>query len=206
MRKYQIIILGAVSVTIIAIFYYSVTQREDPQVFIKQVQDARKKTNIFMKTSQESPFYPIGQQDFSGLSYYPPDINFRVRAVLDPIPGRDILTLQTSDGEETNYIKYAYATFRLEGKECNLLILRLLPITDQNQFFLPFTDETSAVETYGAGRYLDLRFPPGSQSVTLDFNQAYNPFCAYNEKFSCPLPPSQNYLTIPIRAGEKSPS
>ncbi|MCZ6692465.1 MAG: DUF1684 domain-containing protein, partial [Bacteroidetes bacterium] len=147
MRKYQIIILGAVSVTIIAIFYYSVTQREDPQVFIKQVQDARKKTDIFMKTSQDSPFYPIGQQDFSGLSYYPPDINFRVRAVLDPLPGRDILTLQTSDGEETNYIKYAYATFRLEGKECNLLILRLLPITNQNQFFLPFTDETSAVET-----------------------------------------------------------
>jgi len=204
MRKYQIIILGVVVVTIFAIFYYSITQREDPQVFIKQVQDARKKTHEFMKTSQESPFYPSDQQNFPGLSYYPPDINYRVRAVLDPLPGRDILTLQTSDGKETNFIKYAHAIFTLEGKECNLLILRPLPITNQNQFFIPFTDETSAVETYGAGRYLELRFPPGSQSITLDFNQAYNPYCAYNEKFSCPLPPSQNHLTLAIRAGEKS--
>jgi uncharacterized protein (DUF1684 family) len=69
--------------------------------------------------------------------------------------------------------------------------------------FLAFGDETSAVESYGAGRYLDIKKVPGSTSITLDFNLAYNPYCAYNDTYSCPLPPKENLLPVAIRAGEK---
>ena len=74
----------------------------------------------------------------------------------------------------------------------------------RGKLFFAFGDETSAVETYGAGRYLDLEKVPGSSTITLDFNKAYNPYCAYISNYSCPLPPAQNLLTIPIKAGEKT--
>ena len=113
--------------------------------------------------------------------------------------------LGTSDGKEEHYLEYAYADFKLHGKAQRLLILELMDMgPNRGKLFLAFADETSANETYGAGRYLDVTRTSGSNTITLDFNKAYNPYCAYNDEFSCPFPPKENLLTVAIMAGEKN--
>jgi uncharacterized protein (DUF1684 family) len=105
---------------------------------------------------------------------------------------------------EKKYLEYAFAEFELNNVVCKLLILEIADNSEyRGTLFLPFADETSAKETYGAGRYLELKKTPGATSVTLDFNAAYNPYCAYADNFSCPFPPKQNFLKTAVRAGEK---
>jgi uncharacterized protein (DUF1684 family) len=157
-----------------------------------------------MRTSKDSPFAK-NPADFKELIYYPPDPKYKIIADLNPIENRKTVTLATNDGKEENYLEYAYAEFDLDGFHHRLLILEVIDMGPfRGKLFFAFGDETSADETYGAGRYLDLVKVPGSRTITLDFNKAYNPYCAYNNNYSCPLPPSENLLRIPIRAGEKT--
>lgn len=115
-----------------------------------------------------------------------------------------MVVLPTSDNLEKKYLEYAFAEFELNGESCKLLILEIMEEGPyRGTLFLAFADATSANETYGAGRYLDVKKVPGASSVILDFNQAYNPYCAYSEKYSCPFPPKENILKIAIQAGEK---
>jgi uncharacterized protein (DUF1684 family) len=113
--------------------------------------------------------------------------------------------LTTSTGEEERYLDYAWAIFDLDGTEHRLLVLEIMSMgPNRGKLFLAFADETSARETYGGGRYLDLKKIPAATTIELDFNKAYNPYCAYNENYSCPLPPPENLLKVAILAGEKS--
>ena len=115
-----------------------------------------------------------------------------------------MILLPASDGKERKYLPYAYAEFELDKEHCKLLILEIVDDPQNNgMLFLAFADATSASETYGAGRYLEVKKVRGASSILLDFNQAYNPYCAYSEKYSCPLPPRENILKVAIRAGEK---
>ncbi|MCU0384014.1 MAG: DUF1684 domain-containing protein, partial [Cyclobacteriaceae bacterium] len=123
---------------------------------------------------------------------------------LKPIENKKTIQLTTNDGEQKTYLEYAVAEFSVDNKKSSLLILEMIEMGPfRGTLFLAFADATSANETYGAGRYLDIKKVPGSTSITLDFNKAYNPYCAYTDKFSCPFPPPQNLLDIPILAGEK---
>jgi uncharacterized protein (DUF1684 family) len=132
-------------------------------------------------------------------------MKYRVNANLVPVENKKIVLLPTSDGEEKQYKEYAYAEFSLDGEKNKLLILEIVDAGPyRGTLFLAFADATSANETYGAGRYLDLKKVPGATTVTLDFNKAYNPYCAYSDKFSCPFPPNENVLKVAVRAGEKS--
>ncbi|MTI20880.1 DUF1684 domain-containing protein [Fulvivirga sp. RKSG066] len=152
-----------------------------------------------MRNSDESPFEENNKQ-YDGLNYYPPKLEYKVKARFSLVEKQEIYQLQTNDGKEKQYLTYGRATFELKEQEHNLLILENV---EENELFLAFGDETSAIETYGAGRYLDVKHN-GGKSIIIDFNKAYNPFCAYNESYSCPLPPKQNLLTVAIEAGEKS--
>jgi uncharacterized protein (DUF1684 family) len=106
-------------------------------------------------------------------------------------------------GEAEYFIKYGYATFKLKDKSHKLLLLLQLNNEDEkDKLFLPFTDKTNGFETYGGGRYLDLDLEKDDQLI-IDFNFAYNPFCAYNDNYTCPVPPAENQLDIEIKAGEK---
>jgi uncharacterized protein (DUF1684 family) len=126
-------------------------------------------------------------------------------ASLEPVEQKQVRVLQTSTGEQARYLDYAWASFELQGKKCKLLILEVMDMgPNRGKLFLAFADETSAKETYGGGRYMDLKKVPAAASIELDFNKAYNPYCAYNENYSCPLPPRENLLRIAVRAGEKS--
>ncbi|HIE21441.1 MAG TPA: DUF1684 domain-containing protein, partial [Acidimicrobiia bacterium] len=106
--------------------------------------------------------------------------------------------VQTSDGQERIYRRTGRVTVEIAGQTVTLTLYS----TDQPGYFLPFRDATSGKTTYGAGRYLDID-PNGDGTVTIDFNRAYNPFCAYNEAYSCPLPPIENWLEVSVEAGEK---
>lgn len=190
-----------VAVLLIIVFYSF--QGEDNSAYVKEIEKEREDKDRFMRSSAESPFAKA-KDTYTGLKYFPPDINYRVIAELEPISQKKTVILATNDGKEQRYIEYAYAHFKLHGADNTLLILEIADMGPfRGKLFLAFGDETSAAETYGAGRYLDVTKTPGSKTIKLDFNLAYNPYCAYDDSFSCPLPPRENILSIPIKAGEK---
>jgi uncharacterized protein (DUF1684 family) len=201
-KKQSIIILVVVVTAVISLFY-SFTGSQDQTAYLKKIQEERDAKDLFMRTSKESPFAD-SSLTFTGLKYYPADIRYKITANLVPITNKQVVLMATNDGKQQRYIQYAHAEFDLNGYHNRLLILEMIDMGPfRGKLFLAFADETSTVETYGAGRYLDVSKMQGSNTITLDFNQAYNPYCAYSEKFSCPLPPAENLLKVAIRAGER---
>lgn len=202
MKKQSIFIIVIVTVVIVSLLY-SFLGSEDQSAYIEEIRKEREEKDHFMRTSKESPF--AGKtESFKGLNYYDADIRYKITADLTPIQNKKVVLLSTSDGKEERYVEYAYAEFDLNGYHNKLLILEMIDMGPvRGKLFLPFGDETSAGETYGAGRYLDVEKVQGSNTITLDFNKAYNPYCAYAEEFSCPFPPPENLLKVAIRAGEK---
>jgi hypothetical protein len=159
--------------------------------------DHRREKDEFFATSPHSPIPPHAQDGFTGLDYYPPDPELRFPVPIEAIDPEPV-TIGTTTGEERVYHKVAIATITIDGSEVPLSLYS----TGHPGLFLPFRDATSGKETYGAGRYLDLE-PNDDGTVTIDFNYAYSPFCAYNNAYSCALPPYDNWFDVPIRAGER---
>jgi len=155
------------------------------------------------KSEQDSPL-PSGERSgFQGLSYYPINPDLRFSAKLNRYAGPKQIRLGTNTGEIRSGLRYGYFDFQVENRACRLNVYKLEDAPDQGaSLFIPFRDATSGKETYDAGRYIDLK-ENTSGIYDLDFNRAYNPFCVYNSKFSCPLPPGENMLEVPVRAGEK---
>lgn len=150
---------------------------------------------------RHDPYSPIPWEEreaFGGLVYYPPNLELRLTLVLEREPSEPI-QFQTSTGDVRHYKRLGTVAFDVEGEATTVAIYEGEP----GEFFLPFRDATSGTETYGAGRYLEpIEIERGTFLV--DFNLAYNPYCAYSEEYSCPLPPIENWLKVPIRAGEKT--
>ena len=153
--------------------------------------------------SDQSPLKPQEKANFKGLSYFPinPALRFRVQLHRYPVPEQ--VRLGTNTGEIRSGLRYGYFDFNVDEQACRLQVYRLedAPVGGA-QLFIPFRDSTSRRETYASGRYIDLK-ENTSGIYDLDFNQAYNPYCAYNNTYSCPVPPAENTLKVPIRAGEK---
>jgi uncharacterized protein len=203
MKTKNIILIVVVVVALVSVFY-SFQGSFDQAAFADEIKKEREDKDRFMRTSPSSPF-AANPAAFQSLSYYPPDPKYKIVASLKPVKDKKPVSLATNDGKEQQYVEYAHAEFDLDGLHHSLLILEVIEMGPfRGQLFFAFGDETSADETYGAGRYLDLIKVPGASTITLDFNKAYNPYCAYSDKFSCPLPPAENLLSIPIRAGEKN--
>lgn len=203
MKTKNIILILVVVVVLISVFY-AFQGSFDQAAFAEEIKKEREDKDRFMRTSPSSPF-AANPKEFKGLSYFPPDPKFKIVATLTPVENKKPVTLGTNDGKEQQYVEYAHAEFDLDGLHHSLLILEIIEMGPfRGKLFFAFGDETSADETYGAGRYLDVTKVPGASTITLDFNKAYNPYCAYSDKFSCPLPPAENLLSIPIRAGEKT--
>jgi uncharacterized protein len=186
-----------------AVVIYSFKGGRSPEDYAHKLQVERDEKDLFMKNGENSPMMKF-KKDFNGLRYFPPDLTFRISAELTPLENKKMILLSTSDGTKKKYLEYGYAEFELAGVKNKLLILEITePGPYRGTLYLAFADETSGKETYGAGRYLDLKKVPGATSITLDFNAAYNPYCAYSDDFSCPFPPKENVLKVAIRAGEK---
>lgn len=165
-----------------------------------QLEHHRMNKDRFLAEHPQSPLRDEDRPDFEGLVYFAPneDLAWTVSITeIDPEP----ITIATTTGEERTYTRVATVTVPIEGHDTILTLYS----SGHPGFFLPFRDATSGSETYGAGRYLDLE-ANGDGTVTIDFNYAYAPFCAYNDAYSCALPPTENWLTVPIRAGERNAS
>jgi len=154
----------------------------------------------------ESPLSDEQIVSFTGLNYYPVDKDFVFEARFEKLSEAQIIQLKTSTDRLPEYKIYAYVYFDFRGKEQKLTAYQSVnhqaDSEEDKLLFLPFTDNNSTITTYGGGRYVDFEIPDGD-SFILDFNKAYNPYCAYNHKWSCVIPPSENALDIAINAGEK---
>lgn len=168
-------------------------------LYAAAVESMRREKDVAFR---EDPGSPIADRAaFGGLAYYPVDPAYRVPTRLVRHATPRALTLQTSDGEARRYRNVG--EFRLAlpvGEIC----LQAYQRETQEALFVPFRDATSGQETYGAGRYLDLHAEGAQDAYVVDFNLAYNPLCAYDDAFSCPFPPPENWLRVPIRAGERA--
>lgn len=159
--------------------------------------------NSFFKDSPESPLLEEQQWRFSKLEYFPVDLNFKLIAQAKPLADQNPMPMTTSTGHESIYIPRFFLEFDLDGHRVHVTAYQQVDDVARNSttYFVPFTDLTSGKETYGAGRYLEFNYT-GEGRVLLDFNFAYNPYCAYNYNFSCPIPPRDNHINAAIRAGE----
>ncbi len=171
----------------------------------KLVLEWRKERDEFFKHHQRSPLTPEEKRRFKGLKYYPFDPHYLLSGEIQRynfhINNPDYYaTFLTNKGTNKRYIRYGRFPFKLNGKECVLQVYKSI-LSDI--LFIPFQDKTNGKETYEGGRYIDAEILPGYRMV-LDFNMAYQPLCAYNEKFICVLPPRENRLDFEIRAGEKN--
>ena len=171
--------------------------------FMDEILQERRDKDSFMKLDEQSPLNAEQKKKFTRLQYFEPDISWRLEARVEENEEKDLLVLPTSDNKQKPFKKWGYAIFNKGGQEYRLLLLEPAYGVAEEGLFLPFIDETSANETYGAGRYMDLEMPK-NKKITLDFNKAYNPYCAYSDKYSCPFPPKENSLPLAVRAGEKT--
>ena len=159
--------------------------------------------NEGFKNPATSPLPDRYRKDFEQLDFFPPDTAYAVKAKLERTPDALPFLMPTTTDRQSEEVLYGIVSFQLQGQNHRLEIYRTLGEGDGNTLFLPFYDSTNGSETYGGGRYIDLEMPKGD-FVQIDFNQAYNPYCAYNKKYSCPIVPKINTLNIPIRAGVKA--
>lgn len=164
----------------------------------------REHKDEYFRNHPHSPIPADQRDDFAGLSYYDPDPEFRVEADLAEHESKQTITVTTSTDGEREYVEWGEFRFSLAGDDVRLQAYRADP--SEERIWLPFRDETSGAETYGAGRYLDLDADDRTDDGrwTIDFNRAYSPLCAYSEAYECPLVPMENWLEVRVEAGEKT--
>lgn len=162
-----------------------------------RLEDFRAEKDGFFARHPQSPLTPEQKRGFKGLSYFPENPALRLEARVEEFSPKEEIAMQTSTGDEQPYVRFGRFKFVVEGQEAELTVY-----AGEHGFFLPFVDSLANKETYGAGRYLEPQPLPDGRFL-VDFNLAYNPYCAYNDRWSCPLTPFENRLKVPIRAGEK---
>lgn len=195
-------IFGLLVVAIVAITVLNfLTVGESTEDYVERLEVDRNDKNSFMLSSS-SPMSEEDKRSFTKLNYYPISEDFKVTARLTMIEKKQPIFIQSTTGEQLKYIPFAYADFNLSGSEQRVILYQDWEERDVNKLSLMFADETSARETYGGGRYIDVQYR-NTNAVTIDFNTAYNPYCHFNAEFSCPIPPRENMLDIAIEAGEK---
>lgn len=160
--------------------------------------------NTMFADTARSPLPDKDVAHFKGLDFFPIDLDYRVEATFTLTPDAEIFMMPTSTERIVAYRKYGEATFKLHGETYTLALYQNQKYKDHptygKELFLPYKDFTNGVETYGGGRYIDVKIPEGDH-VIIDFNQSYNPYCAYNGRYSCPIPPDENHMQVEIRAG-----
>ncbi|MGE3801981.1 MAG: DUF1684 domain-containing protein [Candidatus Kapaibacterium sp.] len=155
-----------------------------------------------MFAGKDSPLPEEMRSGFSGLSYYPPDITYRVDVRFERFEEKEEVTIGTSTGKARQMSRVGRLHFVIGNDSLQLTAFESVP--PHGSLFIPFGDESNSIQTYAGGRYIDLSVDLLESTSQLDFNEAYNPYCAYSEAWSCPLVPRENYLPVPIQAGEKA--
>lgn len=164
----------------------------------------REKINAEFKNPEASPLPEKERESFEGLDFFPFDPEFRITAEFLRTPNEVAFAMPTTSGKTKMYVKYGEIYFSLKDREFKLNVYQSLLLSQTEEYkdylFLPFTDLTNGSFTYSGGRYIDMSIPSG-KFVELDFNRAYNPYCAYSGGYSCPIPPKENHLELAVTAG-----
>lgn len=172
------------------------TQRES------RLSGYRRRRDQFFAEHAHSPLTPEQRERFRGLDYFPEREDLALNLALDA-SGADVgepIELTTTDGQKKPFVRAGTVEFEVEGQPVNLAVLR---DGVHGGLFLPFRDRLAGSETYSVGRYLEPQLRPDG-TLDVDFNYAYNPFCAYGDSWSCPLPPTENEIAVDVRAGERA--
>ncbi|WP_191860346.1 DUF1684 domain-containing protein [Hanstruepera ponticola] len=169
--------------------------------------DWQRQMNADFKDATKSPLEDRDRKDFKGLDFFKFDSAYVVKAKLKRTPDEKPFKMKTTTERLANYVKYGVITFDLKGNQHELNIYQNLDLLEkpgyEDYLFLPFLDNTNGEESYSGGRYVEARIP-NDDTILIDFNTAYNPYCAYNEKYSCPIVPRVNYLDAEVKAGVKA--
>lgn len=172
----------------------------------KEVLEYQKELNESYLNPETTPLKEEELKDFKGLNFYPYNEKFVVKATLERLKNQPIFKMPTSGKNQPNYKRYGILHFTINDQKFQLEVYQNIDLIKKKAYkkhlFLPFIDETSGNETYGAGRYLDIEIPKGKE-IVLDFNKAYHPYCAYTIGYSCPITPDVNFLKTEILAGVK---
>jgi len=175
--------------------------------WLEASKEAQVRLNSEYADKEKSPLIEEDFKTFKNLDFFPIDLKYIVKASFVkndfPVP----FEMATTTDRKPVYQKYGSLYFKIDGIKCELPVYQSLSLMEKEEYknylFVPFTDLTNGKESYGGGRYVDLELPLDSE-VMLDFNQAYNPYCAYNHKYSCVIPPKENDLPVKIKAGVKA--
>ena len=193
---------GIVPLILISIFlsiaYYLYNSTLEYEQYSIILDDYRQERNDFLNNSSSSPLKGSGYK----LSYYDPNVNFKVIAVVSENENTDTITLATSNGSIERFLDFADLSFKLGRSKYSLPVYKYLEGVNKGDLFFCFLDKTNSTSTYPGGRYIDIEFE-NAKRIELDFNKSYNPYCVYNEEYSCPIPSSENYIDMEILAGEK---
>jgi uncharacterized protein (DUF1684 family) len=176
--------------------------------YVRKEMKRRAQKDSFLKFHKESPFAPMNQVSFFSLNYFEPSREYLVKGKLVPTQGNSTIMMEYTKGDQNLYKEVGVINFTLRGKQCSLKAYQnkemALSPDHQYELFVPFWDETNGNGSYHGGRFMDLNYAVDKDSVVVDFNQCYNPYCAYMNTFSCPIPPAQNKIPFKVEAGEKN--
>lgn len=182
-------------------------QQGSPE-YLQEMQDYRQKMNAEYRDPEKSPLEPEELEHFNGLPFFPVNEKYRIEARFVRTPGSKPFKMPTSTNRLPVYEKYGEAHFKLDGKKVVLPVYQNHELRETEEYadylFLPFKDLTNGKSSYGGGRYIELRIPEGD-TIIIDFNKAYNPYCAYSIRYSCPIPPKENRIDLAIPAGVMAP-
>lgn len=193
--------------TFLLLLILTSAQGQSTLAYEKELLNEREAKDLEFKTDAASPLDSLSKLAFQSLSYYKPATKWVVKAKIERYSTPDTIQMKTTTERLPLYIVYGKTMFTVDNTELVLTVYQNVGLMNkpgyENYLFIPFTDNTSGEETYGGGRYVDAQFDDG-EYITIDFNRAYNPYCVYNKKYSCPIPPAENYLPIKVEAGVKS--
>jgi uncharacterized protein (DUF1684 family) len=186
---------------LLAAAWWSAACSEPALTYEQEITGWRMEKDRYMR-STESPVPPGQREKFAPLPYFPISPEYRVPAGLKVVKADDVIEMSLSTGQRRRMRRVGFLEFTLMGQPLTLTAFVDASETDMRRLFVPFADLTNGTETYPGGRYLDLdRTATGIYD--LDFNRAYHPFCVFNPSYECPLPPRENRLSVPVRAGER---
>lgn len=201
MTSHKPINLNFLSLVLLCLLHTNVFAQTYEQQFAKYLAD-------YKQDFVTNPNSPLKKRDLKYLDFFKADSQYRVTAKIELLQHEKVIKMPTSGGESKKFYRFAIATFKLYGKTLQLTLYQTeTPYVNpkyKNLLFLPFTDLNSGKTTYGGGRYIDIdKTEINNGQLLIDFNTAYNPYCAYSHGYQCPLPPEENDLPIEINAGEK---
>lgn len=179
----------------------------DSVLLTQEAKKFQKELTLEFKNRKTSPLKPADFKKFKKHDFFPIDLTYAVVAHITLTPESDFAPMKATNVIVEEYRTYGIAHFTMDGQSFSLPLYQSKKLLQNPEYtdylFVPFTDLTTGVETYGGGRYLGLRIPKEGNELVINFNVAYNPYCAYNDTYSCPLVPAENDLAIAIRAGVK---